>query len=133
MQHEIEALEARRYAAMRAGDVAALRELLSERLVYSHSDSSQDTRDSYLATIAGGGLRYHAIRFETRAVLPAGPDAAVALGSMGAEIHRDGAEKSIAAMTCAVWVREAGAWRLLAYQPTALPKKTAEAAGPTTP
>jgi ketosteroid isomerase-like protein len=123
MQDEIRELEARRYAAMRAGDVEALRALLSDRLVYSHSDATQDTRESYLATLSGGSLRYHDIRFETTAVLEAGPDAAVALGTMGADIHRNGAEKTIGAMTCAVWAREAGGWRLLAYQPTALPKK----------
>ena len=123
MQDEIKALEARRYAAMQAGDVEALRALLSERLVYSHSDATQDTRESYLATLTSGSLRYHAVRYETKAVLPAGPDAAVALGTMGADIHRDGAEKTIGAMTCAVWTREDGGWRLLAYQPTALPRK----------
>jgi ketosteroid isomerase-like protein len=123
MQDEIKALEARRYAAMKAGDVAALRALLSERLVYSHSDATQDTRDSYLQTLSAGSLRYHDIRFETTTVLPAGPAAAVALGTMGADIHRNGAEKTIGAMTCAVWAREPGGWRLLAYQPTALPKK----------
>src|SRR5690606_5566503 len=113
----------RRYAAMKAGDVAALRALLSDRLVYSHSDATQDSRDSYLETLTSGSLRYHDIRFETKAVLEAGADAAIALGTMGADIHRDGAEKSIAAMTCAVWAREDGGWKLLAYQPTALPKK----------
>jgi ketosteroid isomerase-like protein len=123
MQDEITALEARRYAAMKAGDVAALRDLLSARLVYSHSDATQDSLESYLETLTTGTLRYHDIRFETKTVLEAGPDAAVALGTMSANITRNGAAKSIAAMTCAVWAREAGTWRLLAYQPTALPRK----------
>jgi ketosteroid isomerase-like protein len=122
MQDEIRALEARRYAAMRAGDVEALGALLSERLVYSHSDATQDSRDSYLETLSSGSLRYHDIRFETKAVLAAGADAAIALGNMGADIRRNGAEKTIGAMTCAVWSREADGWRLLAYQPTALPR-----------
>jgi hypothetical protein len=123
MQDEITALEVRRYAAMKAGDVAALRTLLSARLVYSHSDATQDSLESYLATLTTGTLRYHDIQFETKAILDAGPDAAVALGTMSADITRNGTAKSIAAMTCAVWAREAGAWRLLAYQPTALPRK----------
>jgi len=122
MQDEIRALEARRYAAMKAGDTAALGALLSAQLVYSHSDATQDSAESYLATLTDGSLRYRDIRFETKSVLAAGPDAAVALGTMSADITRNGADKSIAAMTCAVWAREAGTWRLLAYQPTAMPR-----------
>ena len=61
--------------------------------------------------------------FETKTVLPVGADAAVALGTMGADIIRHGAERTIGSLTCAVWAREDGAWRLLAYQPTAFPKK----------
>ncbi len=123
MEQEIRALEARRYAAMKAGDVASLGALLSERLIYTHSDASHDSKQSYLATLTGGSLRYHEVRFETKTVLPAGPDAAVALGTMSAGLTRNGAERSIASATCAVWAREDGAWKLLAYQPTALPKK----------
>ncbi|WP_426956703.1 nuclear transport factor 2 family protein [Muricoccus radiodurans] len=122
MNDQIKDLEARRYAAMKAGDIAALSALMSDRLVYSHSDGSQDDKISYLATIAHGTLRYHRVWWETKEVLEAGPDAAVALGTMGADITRNGADKTIGSLTCAVWVREGGAWRLLAYQPTALPK-----------
>jgi hypothetical protein len=123
MQDDIRALEARRYAAMEAGDLDALGALLSDRLVYSHSDASQDTRDSYLASLRDGALRYRKVWFETSAILPAGADAAVALGTMGADITRHGVDRTIGSLTCAVWAREGGAWKLLAYQPTALPKK----------
>jgi hypothetical protein len=108
---------------MKAGDLATLGELLSERLVYSHSDATQDSRDSYLRTLTDGTLRYRDIWFETSSVLQAGADTAVALGTMGAEIVRHGSEKTIGAMTCAVWTREGGRWALLAYQPTALPRQ----------
>jgi ketosteroid isomerase-like protein len=123
MQDEIKDLEARRYAAMKAGDVAALRVLLSPRLVYSHSDATQDSRETYLHSIGSGSLRYHDIRYETMTVLEAGADTAVALGTMGADIVRNGTDKTIAAMTCAVWSLEPDGWRLLAYQPTALAPK----------
>ena len=122
VQETIRALETRRYAAMKAGDVAALRSLMSERLVYVHSDATQDSRESYLGTLAEGRLRYREISFETKEVLQAGSDTAIALGSMSAEIIRNGTDKSIASMTCAVWTRENEHWTLLAYQPTALPK-----------
>ncbi|WP_458096107.1 nuclear transport factor 2 family protein [Roseomonas sp. WA12] len=121
-ENEIRDLEARRYTAMRQGDRAALGELLSDRLVYSHSDATSDTKQSYLRTLEDGSLRYLGIHFETETVLPAGADAAAALGQMSAHIIRYGAKREIAARTLALWVREGGNWRLLAYQPTALPK-----------
>ena len=124
-ENEIRDLEARRYTAMRQGDRAALRELLSDHLIYSHSDATSDTKESYLRTLEDGSLRYLGIRFETETVLPAGADAAAALGGMSAHIIRHGAKREIAARTLALWVREGDSWRLLAYQPTALPKAEA--------
>lgn len=120
MQDEIRALEARRYDAMLRGDVEALAALLSDRAVYAHSDATRDSKAEYLASISGGGLRYLEVGHETETVLEAGPDAAAALGRMSARIIRNGAEKRIASLTLALWAREDGEWRLIAYQPTAL-------------
>jgi hypothetical protein len=122
MQDEIRALEARRYAAMLAGDTKGLGALLSDRLVYAHSNATTDSKDSYLATLTDGSLRYLQIDFQTETVLEAGPGAAAALGRMSARVHRYGGEREIAAMTLALWAKEGDAWRLLAYQPTSLPK-----------
>jgi ketosteroid isomerase-like protein len=125
IENEIRDLESRRYAAMRQGDGKALSELLSDRLVYAHSNATTDTKGSYLGTLEDGSLRYLGIQHETETVLQAGPDCAIALGRMSAHIIRYGGKRDIAAMTLAVWTREGGSWRLLAYQPTALPKAEA--------
>jgi ketosteroid isomerase-like protein len=121
-QDEIRALEARRYAAMQAGDTEALGALLSDRLAYAHSDATRDSKTSYLATITGGTLRYLEVSHETETVLEAGPDAAAALGRMSARILRNGAAKSIGSLTLALWAKEGDTWRLIAYQPTAFSK-----------
>ncbi|MFC7555864.1 DUF4440 domain-containing protein [Pseudoroseomonas wenyumeiae] len=120
MQDEIRALEARRYDAMLRGDVDALAALLSERAVYAHSDATRDSKAEYLASLSTGSLRYLEVGHSTEMVLEAGPDCAAALGRMHASIIRNGAEKRIASLTLAVWAREGGEWRLLAYQPTAM-------------
>lgn len=119
----IRGLEARRYDAMAAGDLAALRALLSERLTYAHSDASRDTKDSYLATLEGGSLRYLRTWHETERVIDLG-DSAAAIGRMGADIVRNGNARTIGSITLALWAREGDAWRLVAYQPTALPPST---------
>src|SRR5262245_60455752 len=54
----IRALEDRRYQAMTAADVATLDELLSDDLVYGHSDATRDTKKSYLDRVAGGYFDY---------------------------------------------------------------------------
>lgn len=120
MKDEIRALEVRRYEAMLRGDVDALAALFSERAVYAHSDATRDSKAEYLASLSTGSLRYLKIGHTTEMVLEAGPDAAAAIGRMDASIIRNGAEKCIASLTLAVWVREGGEWRLLAYQPTAM-------------
>ncbi|SHJ95061.1 protein of unknown function [Roseomonas rosea] len=122
MQDEIRALEARRYAAMEAGDIGALEALLSERLVYAHSNATTDSKTSYLDTLRDGSLRYLSVDFTTEQVLEAGPGAAAALGRMSAHVFSYGAEREIASLTLALWTKEGDAWRLLAYQPTSLPK-----------
>src|SRR5258707_4786847 len=54
----IRALEDRRYQAMTDADVAALEDLLSDDLVYGHSDASRDTKKSYLDKGVGGFFDY---------------------------------------------------------------------------
>jgi hypothetical protein len=117
----IRALEARRYDAMTAGDLAVLGELLSERLTYAHSDATRDTKVSYLGTLKDGSLRYLKTWHETERVIALG-DSAAAIGRMGADIVRNGAARTIGSITLALWAREGDNWRLVAYQPTALPK-----------
>lgn len=113
-------LETRRYAAMGEGDLDALRGMFSDRLSYAHSDASRDTKASYLASLEDGSLRYVRTWHETETVILLG-DAAAALGRMGADIVRHGNARTIGSITLALWAREGDAWRLVAYQPTALP------------
>ena len=44
--------------------------------------------------------------------------AAVVLGLMIARVHRSGELHELRNTACAVWAREDGHWRLVAYQPT---------------
>jgi len=44
--------------------------------------------------------------------------AAVVLGLMIARVHRSGELHELRNTASAVWAREAGHWRLVAYQPT---------------
>ena len=108
------ALEERRRQALLAGDLPALQRLLAEGLVYVHSTGACDRRDSYLAKLAGGSLRYLELDFSEQA--------ATVSGRMSALVSKDGQRKSVASLFMTVWACGAdGEWRLHAHQGTPLP------------
>ena len=118
---QVRAAEDRRYAAMIAGDVAALAELLSDRAVYTHSDGHRDTRPELLGKIASGELVYHAIEHPVTEVIVLG-DAALVIGEMHADISSAGSPRHLANATIAVWGAQDGGWRMAAFQSTRLPQ-----------
>ena len=117
---QIRALEARRYKAMTDGDVAALGDLLSVDLVYSHSDATRDTRQSYLERIANGYFDYGPLTHPEEAIVVHG-DCAIVTGDMRGEIQIDGKQRILNSSALAVWAREGEKWKLLAFQPTKYP------------
>jgi ketosteroid isomerase-like protein len=117
---EIRQAEDRRFAAMLAGDVDALSQLLSDRLVYTHSTGSRDTKQSLLSKMADGSLTYLSIDHPVEQVIVLG-DAVLVIGEMRAEVVLEGVARRLNNSALAVWAYEQGQWRLAAYQPTPLP------------
>lgn len=117
---EIKAMEARRYAAMIAGDAAAMDELLCDELRYTHSNCVVDTKESLTGLITGGKLAYKAARPVFDDVLVYG-DAAIVTGSMELDVSVGGAERTVKGRFTNVWVKDGGRWRFAAWQSTPLP------------
>jgi ketosteroid isomerase-like protein len=117
---QISALEARRYEAVTAGDLAALDELLAADLVYTHSDASADSKQSYLEKLAAGYFKYGPISHPEHSILVHG-DCALVFGDMRGEVQIAGQVRVLNSRSLAVWVRENGNWALLAFQPTKYP------------
>ena len=116
----IRALEDRRYRAMTDADVATLEELLSDDLVYGHSDASRDTKKSYLDKVAGGNFDYGPLSHPEAGIVVHG-DVAVVTGDMVGEVRILGQTRVLNSSALAVWAREDGRWVLLAFQPTKYP------------
>jgi uncharacterized protein (TIGR02246 family) len=115
------ALEERRRQALLAGDLPALQDLLAEGLVYTHSTAAHDGKDSYLAKLEGGSLKYLALAFTDLRAHPLA-QAAVVTGRMAATIAKEGQQRQVASLFMTVWAQDAdGAWRLHAHQGTPLP------------
>jgi ketosteroid isomerase-like protein len=117
---QISALEARRYQAVSAGDMAALDELFAADLMYTHSDASVDSKQSYLEKLAAGHFKYGPISHPEHSILVHG-DCALVYGDMRGEVQIAGQVRVLNSRSLAVWVRENGSWVLLAFQPTKYP------------
>lgn len=115
------ALEERRRIGMLACDARALGELVAPDLRYVHSTGGVETRESLLAKLAGGQMVYRQLAFEPLSVQQT-PDAAIVAGEMRAQVQRGDALRDIASCYVAVWLRRDAAWRLAAFQGTALPR-----------
>lgn len=112
-----------RFAAMTRADVAALRTLLAPDLVYCHSDGRCETRDEFLAAVAGGQTRYQAMTLASAASrVEAGT--LVTRGVVDIQGEREGApmQARLAFLEIQAW--RDGAWRLLAWQSARLPPPT---------
>ena len=118
---QISALEARRYQAMTDADIATLDEMLSADLVYTHSDATSDTKQSYLDRLATGFFRYGTVAHPEHSIVVRG-DCAIVIADMRGEVLVDGTTmRPLNSRSIAVWVREDGNWVLLAFQPTKYP------------
>ena len=118
---EILELEEKRYQAIIDGNLEAFRACCHPDLVYTHSNGSRDSVDSYLDKVRSGFYAYHDINHPADAVLVVG-DTAVVIGEMNANITAGGADKQLANNSIAVWIKQNGTWLLLAYQPTPRPQ-----------
>ena len=109
-----------RFDAQVAGDKARLEELLAEELHYTHSNSSVDTKASYIDSIISGRVRYRQIDCSGQNVTVFG-DAAVCTGSATLHVNAGGHDRTLNLRYTDVWVRRSGTWQMVAWQSTLLP------------
>ena len=117
---QISELEAKRYQAMTDADTATLDGLFSAGLVYTHSDASSDSKQSYLDRLASGHFDYGVIEHPETSIVVRG-DCALVFADMRGEVRIGGQTRVLNSKSLAVWVREDGNWALLAFQPTKYP------------
>jgi hypothetical protein len=114
---EIKALEDRRYRAMIAGDIVVLDEICSDDLIYTHSKADYDNKASYLHKVGTRYFTYLEIIHPADRILVV-DGAALVTGRMAAKVSVAGTIVHVNNRYLAVWVREDGAWKFVAYQPT---------------
>lgn len=117
---QVRTADERRTAAMVAGDLATLDELIAQECRYVHSTGVSDTKTGYLAAIASGSLAYTWIRTAEQHVLPVG-DAVLVQHDMRAELVLDGVTKPYRSVAVAIWRMGDLGPRLVYFQATGLP------------
>ncbi len=120
VNEQVLAREAQRCEALLAADVDALDGLLSERLVFAHATAKYEDKASLLQKMGAGTIVYKTLDVTEQRVIDLG-DSALLLSRLTADVLVGGQARSIDNMTLSVWTREDGQWRLVAYQPTAIP------------
>lgn len=118
---EVRAADAARVRATIAGDAATLAALLSDHLTYGHADGRLQTKDDLLASLRTGRLKYESYDYQEMAVTPIDADAATMSGRVRIVARSDDRRVAFWLRFLAVWHREAGAWRLFAYQSAQMP------------
>lgn len=113
----IRKLERQRYHAMRSGDIYALGTLLSEELIYTHTDGRRDSKVTYLESLNSGEMTYEMLDVHIEKVVIADRCALVA-GQMTAVVQRSYGALHLDNSTLATWAFTNQAWSLLGFAPT---------------
>jgi len=109
------AVEALRQAIVKA-DKAKLTELAHDKLAYCHSSGRLETKAQYVAAYTSGKNTYKNLTLADHQNIVAGNNA-IARHTFAAEIDRGGGKvDNIKIGITTVWVKENGAWKLLARQ-----------------
>jgi len=118
-EQEVRAAEDARFRAMVAGDAAALGRLLSDQLVYTHSNARVDTKTSLIEAITSKRSNYQKIERPEEAIRVYG-DAAVVAGQARIELGGP-SPRTLNLRYTDVWVKAAAGWQMVAWQSTPIP------------
>lgn len=126
MTNNVESLivskEQQRADALLSGDVEALSRLLSERLVFAHANATHEDKVSLLKKMGSGNIVYNTLDISEQRVIDLG-ETALLFSRLTAAVSVGGQPRAIDNYTLSVWANEGDDWRLVAYQPTAIPQK----------
>jgi ketosteroid isomerase-like protein len=107
-------------AAVRKNDVPAVAAFLADDLVYTHSTGIVEGKQEYLAKLKAGDQRYTGIELINPKLRTYG-DAAV----INTQSRMTGATKGVpfdnTLFLMQVWVKQGGAWKMVAHQTTRKP------------
>jgi hypothetical protein len=108
-------VEKQRFDAQITKNYAVLEKLLSDDLIYNHSNGNQDSKQSYIQSIKDGKQRYDAIEAQEQKVRLYG-NTAVVNGICQVKATNNGQSINTRLRYMDVYVRKGSQWQLVAWQ-----------------
>jgi ketosteroid isomerase-like protein len=112
---EIRAAERAWSKAVVAKDTASLQKMFGDQLIYAHSTGVMDTKSSYISKLTSGKQKYDGIDLQNTTVKMYGNTAVTHSRVRMWGTNQDGKFDDQLAMLH-VWVKNGGAWQLVAHQ-----------------
>ena len=113
-------LDKKRMAAMARQDIATLKALLSDDLVYTHSSARVDTKQSLIGAMESGATVYTAVEPSDVVAQDLGT-AVVLTGVARISVTSNGNPINFGVRFTDVYVNKGGEWQMVAWQSTRLP------------
>ncbi len=117
----VRAADAERIAATLAADPARMDAILSDQLHYTHSNGKIDTKKSYIDSLVSRSTVYTRYEYKERDFLVASADIVLMTGRVLLTAGNATAQTLHDLNILAVWRKEAGKWRFLAWQSSKVP------------
>ena len=120
--HEALQAEEARYAAQTSGDYAALERMIGDDLVYIHSSTVVDTKNSFIESQRSGAVRYRSMNRGEVKVRTYGCVAIIS-GRLDTSVTVRGEDKLLKLYFHSVWAKRTGGPQFISWQATRLPDK----------
>ena len=119
---EVVKAEDSRYAAQMANDFSAMEKLIADDLVYIHSSSVVDSKQSYIESMRSGTVKYKVMRRSDVKVRTFGCVATLTgLGNFDVQLNDK--DLSIELRFHSIWAKRDGKLQFISWQATRTPQK----------
>lgn len=122
----VRAADDERVAAILAADGPRLDAIFSDDLGYTHSNGKHDTKQTYMGALVAHQLAYHTYDYKERTFRIVSPDIALMKAHVLITSASNGQEVANDLSVLAVFRKESGKWRFLAWQSAKLPAPAAK-------
>ncbi|MBI4625847.1 MAG: nuclear transport factor 2 family protein [Verrucomicrobia bacterium] len=109
-------IDGERLQAMMAGDGAALGRVLSDELVFVHSDGRVESKADYVKNLMAGDTAYTNARTSELRTMKPSSDVVVLIGRQDMRKRLGATWSEITLRFLSVWRNEGGTWRMVAWQ-----------------
>ena len=129
VEEEVRVADTARVLSTLRGDADRLGRLLSDSLIYGHADGRVQTKEVFLAAVRTNRIKYEAYDYQETKITRVTDDVALMTGHAQLKASMGKEHVAFALRFLAVWRREAGVWRLFAYQSSKLSDPVVVSAG----